>query len=227
MWAFDVHFIPEYFDELWIKLLHKLHRPKKEKVVLVPNRFWGRHLLGYGSYSFEISQKNFFQRWLPRVYFEISEKSSNRTRAKSLLPCWTVIHKLDQVPWQNQKFAFIQANISFGRKKIFGNQSWSGAVLEVNWRFLSADSHATEIGMKTMPTWWLVTSSNSRLTLHQFFSVERDNLSNVQESRTTIQLMKYSLYWEPPSTLSISLITHPHKKTHCCMFASWNRPHTP
>lgn len=98
----------------------------------------------------------------------------------------------------------------FVKKKIFGNQSWSGAVLEVNWKFLSADSHATEIGMKTMPSWWLVTSSNSRLTLHYFFSVERDNLSNVQESRTT--LMKYSLYWEPPSTLSISLITHPHKK---------------
>lgn len=29
--------------------------------------------MGYGSYSFEISQKNFFQTWLPRVYFEISE----------------------------------------------------------------------------------------------------------------------------------------------------------
>lgn len=157
-------------------LLHKL-QPKKEKRVLVPNRFWGRHLLGYGSYSFEISQKNFFQTWLPWVYFEISEKSSNRTRAKSLRPCWSVIHKFDQVPWQNQKFAFIQASISFAKayiavlsnKHIFGNQSWSGAVLEVNWRFLSADSHATEIGMKTMPAWWLVTNSNSRLTLHHFF----------------------------------------------------------
>ena len=234
MWAFDVHFIPGYFDELWIKLLHKLHRPKKGKVVLVPNRFWGRHLLGYGSYSFEISQKNFFQTWLPRVYFEISENLQTEPEQSLFVLAelsfinWIKYHgRIKSLHLFKQIFLLQRHILQVCRKKIFGNQSWSGAVLEVNWRFLSADSHATEIGMKTMPTWWLVTSSNSRLTLHQFFSVERDNLSNVQESRTTIQLMKYSLYWEPPSTLSISLITHPHKKTHCCMFASWNRPHTP